>query len=245
MRRKRLRSGIFGQKGEVRILPILTDSSASLVAGLAETDPADVSILVPCFEALTPALADIAGLLPIRAANAALLRHLAETAPARLPVIAGILSVDPFLNGASLYRRLAACGITAVVNLPSVAMADGALQKALAMAGLDAVQELRALARARDHGLEPVAMVFSRSDALQAADLGLRRVLLHPGLPHGDAARDRWLAKAAVATLGQLRREGFDALLYRHPDLAAWLPDDDKGQLRWGVEAPSVPQARS
>ena len=84
---------------------------------------------------------------------------------------------------------------------------------------LDDKEVMRALVSARDYGLEPVAMVFSRADAQHAADLGLRRVLLHPGLPHGDAARDRWLAKAATATLGQLRREGFDALLYRHPDL--------------------------
>ena len=234
-----------GKNGEGRILPKFIESSAALVEAVALSDPSDFDVLVPCFAGLSPALADIAGLLPIRAANAALLRSLESHAPPTRPVIAGVLSVDPFLNGASLYRRLAAQGIAGVVNLPSVAMADGALQTALAMAGLDAAQEMRALVSARDYGLEPVAMVFSRADAQHAADLGLRRVLLHPGLPHGDAARDRWLAKAATATLGQLRREGFDALLYRHPDLVTWLPHEGKGQLAWRIEAPGAPQPRS
>ena len=201
-----------------------------------------MAVLVPGFAGLTPALADIVGLLPIRAVNAALLAQLAPRTTS-VPLIAGVLSVDPFLSGASLYRRLAAGGIMGVVNLPSVAVADGALQQALAMAGMAVEQELRALVEARHHGLEPVAMVFSRAEAERAAGLGIGRLILHPGLPSGDDARDRASSRAALATLDALRRDGFDALLYRHPDLAPWLPASraGKGQLGWQIEPPAQP----
>ena len=204
----------------------------------------DVAVLVPCLEGLSPALADILGLLPIRAANAALLQGLAAAA-SPVPLVAGVLSVDPFLNGDALYRRLAARGVAGVVNLPSVAMADGALQQALAMAGLDAAQELQALARARHHGLEPVAMVFSRAEAARAAALAIHRMIVHPGLPSGDAVRDRASSEAALATAEALRREGVDAMVYRHPDLARWIPASvgGKGQLAWraGLRAQPSP----
>lgn len=231
-----------GKNGEVCILPTLSQRSAALVTAYPERSETDVAVLVPCFEGLTPALADIVGLLPIRAANAALLEGLAPTSPA-MPLIAGILSVDPFLNGASLYRRLAARGITGVVNLPSVAVADGALQQALAMAGLDVAQELRVLAEARHHGLEPVAMVFSQAEAARAVELGISRLIVHPGLPSGDAMRDRASSEAALATVDVLRRDGLDTLLYRHPDLAPWLPASraGKGHLAWRIGPPTYP----
>lgn len=201
---------------------------------------------MPCFAGLRPGLADIVGLLPLRSANEALVQATAADLSASVGVMAGVLTTDPFLSGSALWRMLAAKGLRGVVNLPSVAPADGALAQALGGAGLGPDDELRALAAAAAHGLDPMALVFSLGEAARAATFGVRHLLLHPGLPHGDEAADRKLAESAAVTLERLRDKGHQVLLYRHPELEAWLPGDRDapGQLVWRVGEFDRPELR-
>lgn len=216
------------------------------MSDLASARSCDLAVLVPCFAGLPPGLADIVGLLPLRAANEALVQAIAPGLPASPSFVAGVLATDPFLSGPALYRTLVAKGVRSVVNLPSVSPADGPLAQALGGARLGADDELRALAAAPAHGLEPMALVFSHAEAAKAATAGIRHLLLHPGLPRGDERSDRKLAERAAVTLDRLRDKGHQVLLYRHPELEAWLPGDREapGQLVWRVGAPEAAQPR-
>lgn len=180
-------------------------------------------VLAPAFRGVTPNLADLMALLPIRAVNQRILAETAVGIPPGFHVIAAVLCVDPFINGEVLYRSLAEHGVAGVINLPSVAIADDQMKKALEVARLSVEEELASLAAARRFGLTPTAVIFSHVDALRATALGIETFVLHPGLPTGDERIDRRVVDGVEATLDRLLRQGLETILYKHPGFAPLL----------------------
>jgi len=172
---------------------------------------------------MSPRLADLMALLPIRAINQTTLAAMAGGVPSGVEVIAAVLCVDPFINGEVLYRSLAESGAAGVANLPTVVFANDQMKKALEVAGLYVEQEIMGLATAKRFGLVPTAVVLSYADALRATARGISTMILHPGLPTGDQQLDRRIAEGADATLDRLLRHGLDVTLYQHPEFSTLL----------------------
>ena len=196
----------------------------SIVASPAEcSDLCDRHVLAPHLAGLSAELADLVGILPIGSINQTLLDMLAEAGP--LPILAAVLPTDPFLGGDALFRELSGRGTAGVVNFPTTGLAQGEFRRALQSAGMDHGQELRLLGRAAAFGLAAMATVFSYDQAMQAVAAGIGRLLLHPGLPTGDADLDQRLAEG-VRTLAERLVAGGHAeklVLYRHPSFGQRL----------------------
>ena len=200
-----------------------------------------LAIFCPHFAGLDPALADLTAVLPTMGINERLIRSLpASAAPVVGERFAGILAVDPFVTGRALFRALRRRGLGGVVNLPTVAFAEGEFRRALEAGGLDHAREIEMLAAAREEGLDAMAVVFSVNQALRAQDAGIGRVVLHPGLIGGDEDDRRHLGQGVAAVV---RRLGAIAprlrvLVYRHPALDRMLDqavDLAHGEVRWAV----------
>jgi predicted TIM-barrel enzyme len=201
----------------------------------------DFLLFAPHLAGLTADLSDLVGILPIGSVNQTLLDMLA--APPSLPVYAAILPTDPFFGGAALFQELAARGVTGVVNFPTTGLAQGEFQRALQAAGLAHAQELQVLGRASSYGLAAMATVFSYDQAIQAVAHGIGRLVLHPGLPTGDADLDQRLAEGVATLIQRLLDAGHgDALvLYHHPGFGRRLDPAKRlvrATLDWGILAP-------
>ena len=203
----------------------------------------DFILLAPHLAGLTADLGDLVGILPIGSINQTLLDRLA--APPPLPVYAAILPTDPFLGGDALFQELAARGVAAVVNFPTTGLAQGEFRRALQTAGFAHAQELAVLGRAASFGLGAMATVFSYDQAIQALGDGIGQLLLHPGLPTGDADLDQRLAEGVTTLIQRLIDAGYaDALvLYCHPGFGQRLEPAARlvrATLGWGISAPQA-----
>lgn len=171
------------------------------------------SIFLPALAPFPTAAWPLVGLLPVLDINGALLAALAGRGTFRTaPPVAGIFACDPFLRAADLSAALAGAGIRQAVNYPTVQLFDGETAAALGSVGYRAEAEFRLLLRLADRGIAPIACVTSRAAADAALGLGLRRLLLHPGLLRpGDPAA--WWADLA----GHVAIEGGEILAWRDP----------------------------
>lgn len=166
------------------------------------------SIYLPALAPFPKASWPVMGLLPVLDINGALIEVLARRHPFRsAPPLAGIFACDPFLRPADMASALLRAGIRQAVNLPTVQIFDGETAAVLASVGYRAEAEFRILLRMAELGVEPVACATSRAAVDLALGLGLRRILLHPGL---TAPEDRaaWWADLA----GHVAIEGGEAL---------------------------------
>ncbi|WP_236025084.1 phosphoenolpyruvate hydrolase family protein [Arenibaculum pallidiluteum] len=129
-------------------------------------------------------------MLPVLDVNGALRAALESRRPFRSsPPIVGIFACDPFLRVADMAKTLHGAGIDEVVNYPTVQCYEGETAAAMASVGYRAEAEFRVLLQFRERGFAPVACVMSLRAAEAALTLGLRRILIHPGLSSpGDAA---------------------------------------------------------
>lgn len=169
------------------------------------------SIWLPALAPFPPHLWPLVSLLPVLDINGALAAALAAQRPFRTaPPIAGIFACDPFLRPADLAAGLHRAGIRAVVNAPSIQLFDGETGAELGSVGYRAEAEFRLLLRLAEQGLEPIACVTSRTAADLALSLGLRRLLLHPGLTPPPDPQAWWAALA-----GHVAIEGGEAMLWR------------------------------
>ncbi|MGK7868089.1 hypothetical protein [Falsiroseomonas sp. E2-1-a20] len=159
----------------------------------------------------------LVALLPVLDINGALASALGAGRPFRggAPV-AGIFACDPFLRLTDLAATLRAAGITQVVNYPTVQIFEGETAAALAAVNYRADFEFRLLLRLAGLGFAPIACATSRAAVDAALELGLRRILLHPGVaPRADSAG--WWTPLAT----RVAVEGGVALGWQMPDQAS------------------------
>ncbi len=168
------------------------------------------SIYLPALAAFPQASWPLVGLLPVLDINGALIAALAGRRPFRAaPPVAGVFACDPFLRPADMAAALLGAGIREAVNLPSVQFFDGETAAVLGSVGYRAEAEFRLLLRLQELGVAAMACVTSRAAASLALGMGLRRILLHPGLtPPRDPAA--WWADLA----GHVAIEGGEALAW-------------------------------
>lgn len=171
------------------------------------------AVFLPALAPFAPDHWPLVGLLPVLDINGALVSALGSRAPFRTtPPIAGIFATDPFLRLADLAEALRRAGVTQVINYPTLQLYDGEMTAALASVGYRAEAELRLLARLAERGLAPVACVTSRAAADLALGLGLRRMVLHPGLGARPCPAAWWAELA-----GHVAIEGGEPLRWREP----------------------------
>ncbi|WP_439598237.1 phosphoenolpyruvate hydrolase family protein [Falsiroseomonas sp.] len=155
----------------------------------------------------------LVALLPVLDINGSLTAALAARRPFRgAGPIAGVFACDPFLRLADLAATLRAAGITQVVNYPTVQLFEGETAAALAAVNYRAEAEFRLLQRLAELGFAPIACATSRLAVDAALSLGLRRILLHPGIaPRAEEAA--WWAGLAT----RVAVEGGEALAWGAP----------------------------
>lgn len=141
------------------------------------------SIYLPALAPFAEPVWPLVSLLPVLDINGALQEALALRRPFRTaPPTAGVFACDPFLRPADMGAALTRAGIRQAVNWPTVQMFDGETAAVLSSVGYRVEAEFRLLLRLADCGIAPVGCVTSRAAADVALGLGLRRLLLHPGL---------------------------------------------------------------
>ncbi len=177
-------------------------------------------LFVPALASFPPATWPLAALLPVLDVNGALRAALESRRPFRAaPPSVGVFACDPFLRLADLLALLRRAGVTSIVNYPSVQLFEGETAAALASVGYRVEAEFRLLLRCAEAGFAVIACAASRRAVDAALGLGLRRILLHPGLvPPADPAA--WWAALA----GPVAIEGGEAL--------AWVPGDQASRPR-------------
>jgi predicted TIM-barrel enzyme len=159
----------------------------------------------------------LVALLPVLDINGALAAALDAGRPFRggAPV-AGVFTCDPFLRLADLAATLRRAGVNQVVNYPTVQIFEGETAAALAAVDYRAELEFRLLLRLAGLGFAPIACATSRAAVDAALGLGLRRILLHPGVvPRADVAG--WWTPLAT----RVAVEGGEALAWQAPDQAS------------------------
>ncbi|NGM19754.1 hypothetical protein G3576_06985 [Roseomonas stagni] len=171
------------------------------------------TVFLPALAPFPPDTWPLVALLPVLDINGALRAALAARRPFRgARPIAGIFACDPFLRLADLAAALRQGGITTVVNYPTVQMFEGESAAALAAVGYRAEAEFRLLQRLTQSGFAAIACATDRHAVDAAISVGLRRVLLHPGLaPPADP--QAWWADLA----GHVAIEGGEALGWAAP----------------------------
>lgn len=182
-------------------------------------------VWLPALLPFAPRFWRLAVNLPVLDVNGTLAAALAARRPFRVAApVAGVFACDPFLRVRDLRAALGRAGIREVVNYPTVQLHDGESAATLAALGMRAEDEFRILLALAEGGLSPIACATSPGAAARALAMGLRRVLLHPGLaPRVDPAG--WWADVAA----HVAVEGGEAL--------AW-------QDGTGVQAASSPRRR-
>lgn len=171
------------------------------------------ALFLPALAPFPPATWPLVALLPVLDINGSLRAALeARRAFRSAPPIAAIFACDPFLRLADMAGVLRRAGITTVTNYPTVQLFEGETAAALAAVGYRAEFEFRQLERLAAQGFTPIACAASRQAVDAALGLGLRRILLHPGLsPPVDPAA--WWAELA----GHIAIEGGEALAWAAP----------------------------
>jgi hypothetical protein len=171
------------------------------------------SVFLPALASFPPETWPLVAHLPVLDVNGVLRAALEAGRGWRgAPPAAGIFACDPFLRLADMAALLRRAGITAAVNFPTVQMFEGETAAALASVGYRAEAEFHLLLRLAERGFAPIACALSRQAADAALGLGLRRILLHPGVtPPQDPAG--WWAELA----GHVAVEGGEALAWRVP----------------------------
>ena len=174
------------------------------------------SIFLPALAPFPPETWPVVALLPVLDINGALGAALEARRPFRgAAPVAGLFACDPFLRLADMATTLRRAGITAVVNFPTVQVFEGETAAALAAVGYRVEAEFRLLQRLAEQGFTPIACAISRRAVDAALGLGLRRILLHPGVsPPPDPAS--WWAELA----GHVAIEGGEALAWGAPTTA-------------------------
>ena len=175
------------------------------------------SLYLPALASFRPETWPLVALLPVLDINGTLRAALEARRPFRSsPPAVGIFACDPFLRLADMAAAMRRAGVTTVVNYPTVELFEGETAAALAAVGYRAEAEFRLLQRFTELGFTAIACAASPRTVDAALGLGLRRILLHPGLvPPADPAA--WWAERA----GHVAIEGAEPLAWDAPPQAS------------------------
>jgi predicted TIM-barrel enzyme len=127
-------------------------------------------------------LPSLVGYLPVGDANAEVLemgRREVFPVAGDVPVIAGVLGVDPTREIPVLLEEIRAAGFAGVINFPSVGRMDGAFRRALEEVGLGYGREAAMIATARELDLFTLAYCFTPEEAATMAQSGVDAVVAH------------------------------------------------------------------
>ncbi len=100
----------------------------------------------------------------------------------RVPILAGVCGVDPFLLRSHYLDELRALGIAGIQNYPTVGLIDGHFRKNLEDTGMSFSLEVECIAEAHAMGLFTAPFVFDADQARGMLDAGADLLIAHPGL---------------------------------------------------------------
>jgi DNA-binding NtrC family response regulator/predicted TIM-barrel enzyme len=137
-----------------------------------------------------------AGFLPFGNANVeteTLLREHILPHRGQLPVVAGVLGIDPTCSMEERLGRLRRLGVDGVINWPASGFLDGHFGAALAAEGFNTDAEIALLVQAKAYGFSTFGFVVGEAGRVaQFAEAGVDALILGLGLTHDvPGARER------------------------------------------------------
>ncbi len=151
-------------------------SSLTLGGGIPSSDRQMPHIYCPSLRGLSVRVADAAFLMPRIDHNQTVkdakgCGHWAST-----------IAADPFGSNSAYFTALVAAGYVGVVNWPSSILLEGQTRQQMSTIPATPDTEYRYLANAQDFGLSTLGFILTPDHAAVALKLGLRNLVLHPGL---------------------------------------------------------------
>jgi len=138
-------------------------------------------IFSPILDGLNAAQADCASVMPSVNANKVLIRQLSKVKEIEGAEVT-VFCNDPFINRKSIFSELYELGVRSVVNWPSCIFFEQSFKNAMGNIMVSPMREFECLIDAIDAGLEAKAFVLSLNHAKEALSLGIRTLIIHPGL---------------------------------------------------------------
>ena len=148
----------------------------------------------------------LASVLPCVDANGLVLELAPKILPVveRAPVLAGVLSADPYRSMPEFLQQLAALGFSGVQNYPTAGQLDGVIREALEESGLGYSAEVNMIAEAHHQGLLTQAYAFCEKEAEAMARAGCDVLIAHMGVvTKGMKSRGQGLDLAQAAEKAQ------------------------------------------
>lgn len=249
--------------------PIVAAGAGSgLTAKCAALGGADLLVIYNSGRHRMAGLPSLVGYLPVGDANAEVLemgRREVFPVAGDVPVVAGVLGVDPTREMPAFLEEVRAAGFAGVINFPSVGRMDGRYRQAFERVGLGYAREAEMLVHAGSLGLFTMAYCFTPAEALLMARRGVDAVVAHLettagglvglrarlGLPAAFRAAKRMFAAArraapgviCLAHGGPVATPAETAKLYRATDAAGFVAASSIERLP--TEAAVVAQARA
>jgi len=165
-------------------------------------------------------LPSLTGYLPVGDANADVLemaRREIFPVAGDVPVIAGVLGVDPTREVPALLEEIRAAGFAGVINFPTVGRIDGRFRAALEEVGLGYAREAAMIGQARALGLFTMTYCFTPAEARLMARHGAHAIVAHLRTTAGGLVGLRTIQPLAAALRSAQRL--FDAARRAAPDV--------------------------
>jgi predicted TIM-barrel enzyme len=151
---------------------VAAGAGCGLTAKCAALGGADLLVIYNSGRHRMNGLPSLVGYLPVGDANA-------EVLEIDVPVIAGVLGVDPTREMPAFLEEVRGAGFSGVINVPSVGRMDGRYREAFEKVGLGYAREAQMIAQARGLGLFTMAYCFTPTEAALMAKAGVDTVVAH------------------------------------------------------------------
>jgi predicted TIM-barrel enzyme len=135
----------------------------------------------------------IAGLLPFGNANEIVMDLARSVFPghAKVPVLAGVSSADPFRLIHIVLKELQAIGFVGIQNFPSVGIIDGPFRSHLESKSSGYNKEIEMIRLAHELDLLTAPLVFSATEATDMTNAGADILVINPPLQPFSPAREK------------------------------------------------------
>lgn len=161
---------------------VAAGAGCGLTAKCAALGGADLLVIYNSGRHRMAGLPSLVGYLPVGDANAEVLemgRREVFPVVGDVPVIAGVLGVDPTREMPVFLEEVRAAGFAGVINFPSVGRMDGRYREAFERVGLGYAREAEMLGHAAGLGLFTMAYCFTPAEAALMARSGVDAVVAH------------------------------------------------------------------
>ena len=185
--------------------------SLTIGGGLPWADRQTPHIFCPSIRGLSARVADAAFLMPRIDHNRTVLD--AEGCGHW----AGAIAADPFGSNSAYFNALVAAGYSGVVNWPSSILLEGQTQQQMSTIPATPTTEYSYLANAKTFGLTTMGFILTPEHAAAALKLGLKDLVLHPGVLLGvDIAGGAMIRGALSAIVSKVKEleSGVSVRLY-------------------------------